>query len=789
MPQMADDDLRATVERKITANLPENSGSLSKDRIKALQYYRGEATGLLAKVEGQSGVVSRDVAEVIDSLLPSIMRVFASGDQTVQFEPQGPEDEQGAEQATDYANYVWSKDNPGFSNLQTWIKDGLLQRNGTVKIYWDETEKNVREPYKNLDPDQAAALKMDPDVTVVEEEEGDPGEPGPNGEPPLPTVNLVIRRSTKRGKITIKPVPPEEMGSELTYPGLDSDCPFCFHRYRSTRSDLIAQGYDKKLVAKIPTQNGRVNDLSGERQERLQPESSGLDMDEPADEANQEFWVAETYIRVDYDGDGYAELRQVVVAGDQADVILVNKEVDDNPFADWTPYLMPHKRYGESVADKVIDIQDQKTVLTRGLLNNLYRVNQPTRQVLKGKVEMEDVLSHQIGGILRVDMDGAVKDLTTPPVFQYAINGLEYIDTVREKRSGVTAYNQGLDANSLNKTASGINAIMGAANMRSELIARNFAEMGLVRAFKLILKLSKRHQDKARTIRLRNQWVKVDPRTWNSDMDATVMVGLGNGNKDQAMAHATNLLGIQAEMLKGGKADLVSDENLFHAAELYCKSADLKQTERYFTDPKSLPPKPPGPPPDPKAIEAQAEAQRKDQAHAQDLALSDQKAQQDAALKQRLADQEFVNRQREHEQGLQHERDKQALAHELELARAAHQAGLAKADAMNKSMLEEEAHKTELARKAKAVGLEDKMKPYIDGTEPEDDVDLKVAEGMQAIADAMQAQNQTISSAMSALAQGQVRMADAIAAMAAQAARPKRLIRDANGVAQGVEMA
>lgn len=783
---MTDAELLEVVKRKLDGNLPFHTTELNADRTKALRMYRGEAFGLLAKQEGKSGVISRDVAEVVDTVLPDLMRVFASGDQTVIYEPVGPEDEQGAEQATDYANLVWSKDNPGFSILHSWLKDGLLQRNGVVKVYWDERERQTRQEYQNLDDGELAALKGEPGVEVIEEEQGEEG------------WNLAIRRTSKRGKITIKNVPPEEMISDLEYPGLDADCPFCAHHYRSCKSDLIADGFDRKLVETIPTQESAPDETT-ERAERLKPEYSGVSSEATSD-AMAPIWVAECYVRVDFDGDGYAELRQIVVGGDQADVILRNKEVDDNVFADWTPYPMPHKRYGESLADKTIDIQEAKSALWRQGMDNLYLVNMPQTEIVENQVNVEQALNRRPGGIITVKAPGQLREIMTPPAFQHAFKGLEYLDTVREKRTGVTAYNQGLDANSLNKTATGINAIMGAANKRSELLARVFAETGLTRAFKLILKLAKQHQDKPRTVRLRGKWVPVDPSTWNADMDATVTVGLGNGNKDQAIAHATNLFGIQKAFLEGGKASMVSDENLFATAELYVKASDLKQTEKYFTDPSTVPPEARQPPPDPKMIEAQAkaqlaqqDAQTKAQIGAMDAQhqaqLKAQQAEQDMALKQRQADQDFANRQREHEQQMAMERDKAMLAQQMEVERAQHQAQLSEFDVGNKAKLAERDQTESLRMKARSAGVEAKIASLLEepGEEPEDDMDAKVAEGMNALADAVRAQGEGMAQVLSQLAQGQAAIGDGMRAMAEQMARPRRVVRGNDGKAVGVE--
>lgn len=501
--------------------------------------------------------------------------------------------------------------------------------------------------------------------------------------PPQPTYRVTIRRAKKEQRVRVMNVPPEEFLIDLACTDLNADTPFCAHRFRRTRSELIAMGYDKAKVEKIPFNDSTSLDADGEAAERKRPEYAGEHRPDPADESASEVWVNECYIRVDRDGDGYAELRKVTVGGDGFDVLLDDEEVDDNPFASWTPNPMPHKFYGESLADKTIDIQELKTALWRGAMDNLYRVNLPQKEIVEGQVNMAQALNPQLGGVIQVKAPNQMREIVTPAVFQHAFTGLEFVDTIREKRTGVTAYNQGLDADTLNKTATGINAIMGAANLRAELVARTLAETGFRRAFRIILKLITRHQDKPKMIRLRNQWVEMSPSQWNPEMDVTVSVGLGSGNKDQQIMHATNLFGIQKEFLAGGKAHMVSDENLFATCELYIKAADLKQTDKYFTDPKTN--RAPPPPPDPKMIEAQGKLEMEKQKAMLDAEIKQGQSQMDAQLaQQKMAAEIEMARQKamadiqlEREKAMaQIEMERERLGMEMQLRQEEHQATL-----------------------------------------------------------------------------------------------------------------
>jgi hypothetical protein len=526
---------------------------------------------------------------------------------------------------------VWSVDNPGFRVFHDWIKDGLLARVGVVKLWWETATESVREDYSGLTADEVGFLRLDPSVEIVEER-GEAMEEA--GAPPGFAVSL--RRTCQGGRIQVRNVPPEEFLTDGERVSLD-DKPFCAHRCRRTVSDLVAMGYDRAAIAAIAGDGSGAFDSSHDRQERARPEQSPIDGDDAADDSQRELWVSECYLRLDEDGDGIAEYRKITIAGDQAELLLEDHEVDDHPFAAWSPYPIPHKFHGESAADKVMDVQLTKSALLRQMLDNLYLINNARTEIVEGKVNLDDFLSSKPGGYVRVKEAGAMREIAVPPVFQNAFPALEYLDTVRENRTGQTKYNQGLDSDSLNKTATGINAIMGAAMLRLELIARIFAEIGVRRAFRLILRLLVRHQDKARVVRLRNHWVAVDPRDWNAEMDVSVSVGLGTGNRDQQLGHLMAIWDkqVQAMQLQGGPAGpLVSPKNLYETATKIVHNAGIKTAQGFFSDPSLAPPAPPGPPPvDPAAMELQARVALENRKLDADIALKLRKHEDEMALK------------------------------------------------------------------------------------------------------------------------------------------------------------
>jgi hypothetical protein len=600
-------ELASIVQRRVEDSLGTFGDQLSADRVKGLKYYRGEPFG--DEVDGRSRVVSRDVAEAVDSLMPPLLKVFLSGDKVVMFEPVGQEDIPAAEQATDYINHVFLQQNDGFRLVYTTLKDGLLFKTGVGKVWWDDTPEQVTERYMGLTDEQVMLLQQDPDLEI-EIEENEEYEPGME-------IDVRVTKTNARGKCCVAPIPPEEFLIDQYATMLDQSTPdgplFTGHRQMRIVSDVVEQFPDKKEIIEASAGIGGDADHSGERRERFALDSPGEmpDHDE-TDISTRPVWVVEAYVRVDYDGDGVAELRKVTCVGETGYQVIDNEEVDDNPFAAWSPVMMPHKFHGMSVAEQIFDVQRIKSTVQRGMLNNLYFCNEPMTKVRRGRVDLDALLNRRVGGVVEMEDTSDVEEMVVPPMFQHAFPMLEYLDTVREQRTGVTRYSQGLDAESLNKTARGMMIIQDASQQRQELIARVYAEMFMKRLFGLILKCVSRYQESPRMIRLRGEWVPMDPRTWKNKYDMTVTVGLGTGNRDQQAAHAMNMLNIQKELVAGGKTNMVTDSNIYKTVEKYVEAVGLKSAEPYFTDPGENQ-QPQQPPVDPKVVEIQGKQQLQSQ--------------------------------------------------------------------------------------------------------------------------------------------------------------------------------
>ena len=566
---MNDSDLKAIFRAEEKDSLGFLGSQLSADRGQAMDYYFQRPFG--NEVEGRSQVVTSDVSDTVDWILPSLLRIFTSGPEVVRFDPTGPEDEEAAQQATDYINHVFHTENPGFLLLHAWFKDALLQKNGMVKVWYDTSDDVNVQNYPSLEEPDALALAKDPETDIISRTENEDG-----------TIGLSVRKTKGGGRSRVAGVPPEEFLISRDAKTID-EARFVGHRRKRMASDLIAEGYRRSLIDAIPGDDDAM--MQGEERSARSRYNEDDTTASTLDKATRQITVTEGYLRVDYDGDGIAELRMVTMAGE---VVLENEPVDVVPFADLTPVPMSHRWAGRSIAELVMDLQLIKSTLWRQALDNMYLTTNQRTEIVDGQVNLDDLLTSRPGGAVRVKAAGMMREIQVTPTFQHALGMIEYIDTVKEKRTGVTSYNQGVDANSLNKTAHGLQNILNQAQQRIELIARIFAETGVRRLFKLLLRCESKYTKKAKTIRLRNKWVPMDPANWASEMDVAVSVGLGTGNREQVMGQLMNLAGLMREQImlqRGVDGPFVTRENIWNMNKAISENSGFKSPEMFFTDP------------------------------------------------------------------------------------------------------------------------------------------------------------------------------------------------------------
>lgn len=641
---LTDEQLKGLANDELRQAVGYYGGKLADQRRKAEYYYLGEAKGDLAPpdIDGRSTVVSTDVRNTIESMLPQLMAKFVGDEQVVQFEPATKDDEQKAEQCTDYLNYLFQKKNNGHAVCYTWFKDALLQKNGIIKVYWDTRAEEKREEYRGLSEIELAQILEDPEVEPIEqssypdEEEAKQRalaveqmtqqmqqamqaaqQPGPQQQqaqqavmqmqqqlaqleqmPVAMLYDVSFKRSLKGGKLTIDNVPPEEFLISRDAKSI-STARMTGHRVPRTLSELRSMGY--KNVDNIGSDDAAAS-LNAERIERLSydDEFASVGTENAGDDSQRVVWLNELYIRCDYDGDGIAELRKVVIAGNE---LLDNEEVDVSPFISITPVPMPHKFFGLSIADLAMESQKTKTNILRAQLDNMYLEVNGRYFAVEGQVNLDDLLTSRPGGVVRVKQPTAVGRLDQGKGnMGDSAHMMEWMEENLEQSTGWTRYSQGNDSKALNQTATGVQIITNKGDMRVDLIARNFAE-GFVELFNMMLKLVSQHQDKKVEIRVAGQWVDMDPREWRNKFDVNINVGLGIGSKDEQVQKLMALGQQQAHAMAIGVA---TPKQVYNLQSDIAKLMGQKNPDKYFNDPEK---NPPPPKPDPEQAKMQATMQ------------------------------------------------------------------------------------------------------------------------------------------------------------------------------------
>ena len=676
---MAQNELMSIIQAEIDDAIGFIESETVEQRKQALEAYLRQPYG--NEVEGKSQIVTGEVAEAIDGALPSLIRIFTGSDDIVVFEPQGPKDEASAKQATQYCNWVFSRDNAGVAILHDWFKDALMQKNGIVKAYWEDKEDITKERYFDLSDDELAMLMSDETMEIVEQDTTefpiiDPmGQPviDPMGMPVMAsTHNVVVQQKKKSGKVTIENVPPEEFLISKKARTI-ADSPFVAHRQMLTRSDLVAMGFNKKQVEGL--QMGDALAYTPERVARYaageQPYQTQTD-----DPSMQEIEVFECYVKTDMNGKGIAALTQVFYASneilqDEGGKEMV-EEVDYVPFHSICPIPIPHKFFGNSLADRTVDLQLIKTTITRQMLDNLYLTNNARVVAVEGQVNLDDLLTSTAGGVIRAKSQGAVQQLVVQNVANQAFPMLQYLDTVQSKRTGVSDASQGLDPAILqNVTAAAVASMQQAGAGKIELMARIFAETGVKSLFQGILHLLCKYQDKARMVRMRGEFVEFDPRTWANQYDVSINVGLGAGNRQEQMAMLSMVLAKQEQLIgqygpanpyvspaqyRGTLGRMVEIAGFKDSAEFY--KAITPEQDQMLSNP---PPQQQQMPPEVQAIMARTQAEiQANQAKAQaDIQLKQQQMQIDTEMAQQKAAVEMQMMREKEAAKLQLEREKQ----------------------------------------------------------------------------------------------------------------------------------
>lgn len=592
MAKMTDEELSAIVGREFTTAMGATGSEISKERAENWNYYLSKPLG--NEIEGQSQIVTSDVSDVVDGMMPPLLSIFTTEDNLAEFKPVGPEDTEKARQESDYVNYVFFNQDDAFMLLYTWFFDALVQKNGIIKSWWDESENVTREAYKGLTDAELAELMEDPELEPVEQEEREEETTQevqtPTGVLTVPETtvvhDVVFERRNKDGKVTVMNIPPEEFRISGDSRSLNpSGARFVGHVREVTRSELVEMGFDKKKVMDLPSTTDMVDSEEEiARHDRTDEWTSNISADPSQDLIELE----EAYIRVDYDGDGRSELRQVFRGGGE---LLEHDEIDRQPFHVISPKPLPHKHFGRARAEEVKELQKINTTLVRQTHDNLYHTNNPSHAVWEQAMTdntLDDLLVTRAGSVNRFGrpVNESWAPMSLPFTAKESFAMIEYWDRVKRDRTGIRPEGEGLTPDSLKHIQTSVlSQATEQSQQKIEAVVRIFAETGIKSLFLHIHELLQKHQRKSEVVELRGQFVEVKPQEWRTRKNMKVRIGLGVGTKLQNLIHLNALWEKQMQAIQSGAKEMLSPKDLYNTGIAIAKNSSLNAPDNFWTDP------------------------------------------------------------------------------------------------------------------------------------------------------------------------------------------------------------
>ncbi|HEY6983861.1 portal protein [Reyranella sp.] len=595
---MAEDDKRDGREERLKAVLfreeqqaRQRQEGAEAAREASLAFYDRAPTG--DEVEGQSRIVTSEYADTVESIMPALMRVFASGEDIVQFTPDNPGDEQAAREASDYIPHLFMRENEGFTWLYRFLKDALMYRLAWGAVDLEDVEEVKRTTVRALPADAWAlmqaeimqralaakaevAFEVEQDAATEDEEE------------PAYSGTITIRRRVK--KVRVDNIAAEDGLVSSTVRHID-EASFVGYRKEVTASELRLMGLDPQTI----------DDLSSDDFDAAAPAGR------PRNDSERTLWVVVAFVRFDWDGDGISEMRRVVYAhaGGQVSALLENEEWTDGmaPIVPGSPILMSHSIEGRSLFDQVRDIQEIGTAVARGMLDNMYLVNRP-RPAISDAVDLASLIDWTPGMPIRMRQGQKptadnLAWVTVPSQMNQALAVLQWKDEIQQKRTGVTPNNQGVPDEAMNPTATGAAIVTSAADARIELIARTLAETSIKRLFRLLYRAVKRAASGeirywrgapgADETGSAASWASCDPSKWPDDMSLQVDVGLGTGNKHQQLQNLALIAQGQKELLGAPGGPLaVTLEQCANTFRKMVQAAGFKNTAQFVNGPQQI---------------------------------------------------------------------------------------------------------------------------------------------------------------------------------------------------------
>lgn len=568
------DEIEAIAREALTNALGAPDSDIGNARQRNLDYYNAQPINELRapEIEDRSDFVATDVKETVEGMLPQFMDIFVSNDTAVDVEPRRPEDAEEAGLAKAWLNYLFYTKNDGLAVLHDWFKDACLQKVGFLKVWAEECASDSKQSYEGVAEEQLAMLLQD--GWVLDDE--------PQIDEELQGLSFTVRKESRAKQVKCAVVAPMNMRVDANSrwdaePAMIGEV---FYRRRfeleqdgyvvdDTPSDFTAQD-NMEMLAML----GEVNDTSAS----------------PPHKTHDLIKFSECYIKLDQDDDGIAEWLKICLINDKLAVYADNspayEQVDGHPYVWICPIPRPHSFFGDCPADLAIGPQKLKTFITRAIQDNMFlTVNQRTYVDMNADVDVNDLLESRPGGIVRGRGQNGIMPIVQPDLGSPAYEFNAFIDDWRQNVTGFTKYSQGTDANSLNKTATGISIVTQKSDLRVKLMSRFFA-VGVKNMFVKMLGLSIKHQNQEEMVLVNGQFVPINPSHFKNDFNFKINVGLGTGTKEQ---QAARIMGLLQVMQMGMQAGVVKPENVAEAIKLYVQANEFQNPERFVAPPDGQP--------------------------------------------------------------------------------------------------------------------------------------------------------------------------------------------------------
>jgi hypothetical protein len=583
---------------------------LAGEAEKNIDYYNGEPFG--NESDGFSQVVTRDVFETVEGIMPELMKIFTSGDNVVEFDPVGPGDEQRVFLEGRYIDHVFMNRFEGYKLLYNWFKDALMVKNGYIKTGWEAKEEVQFRHFEGIEEEELDALKDGftgaDDLDGVEWELDSWEEVEFNDEV---TFNARVKLTRMRGKPCIENIPFEEF--KIKERSVDiKDAGFVAWTTTKTVGELLELGFDEDDIEDASPASKNESQVKDARF-KSPSESTRGNEDVGSSDYDREVDYMEAWTRMYCHEEGRVKLIHSFHVGSTC---LDFEETDRCPIISLVPMMTPHRHVGMCPADLVRDIQEIRSVIMRQMLDNLALQNAGRYTAVEGQVNYQDLIDNKIGGVIRQKMPGAVQRLDTPDLSQFTIPVLEGLEMQKENRTGVSRMTHGLDSNALNshQTAGAVNAVMSAAQAKILLIARNFAETGVKELFIELYNLIREYQTTPDLIPVQGRFAVINPAEWIDRHDVHVTVGIGNGNKDQQLMHLNNINQMMGMIKQSEQGYMVTDQNVYNLASETIKNSGYDDPNKFITNPELLEKPEPGPSPEMIAAQAQMTRSQTEQA-------------------------------------------------------------------------------------------------------------------------------------------------------------------------------